>query len=71
MMWKPGDRFRLSGIANLETHCPRIRTTGTILELLHNKKAKVLLDNVDNEINIEAEIKLRDIKPLTNKESTE
>lgn len=64
MDWKINDRFRLSGIANLGTHSPRVRTTGTILKLLHNKKAKTLLDEIENEVNIEAEIKLRDIKPV-------
>ena len=64
MDWKTDDRFKLSGIINLGTHCPRVRTKGTIIEILHNKKAKALLDKVENKENIEAIIKLRDIKPL-------
>ena len=64
MTWKPNDRFQLSGIVNLGTHCPRARTKGTIIEILHNKKAKALLDKIENQENIEAIIKLRDIKPL-------
>lgn len=62
-IWKPDDEFRLSGIIDLGTHCPRVRTTGKIIELLHNKKAHVILDNVENETNVEAIINLRDIKP--------
>lgn len=61
--WKPGDIFRLSGIIDLGTHCPRVRTTGKIIELLHNKKATVILDKVEDEANVNAIIKLRDIKP--------
>lgn len=64
MDWKINDKFKISGIVNLGTHSPRVKTTGVILSFINNKKAKALLTEVENEHNIEAEIKLRDIKPL-------
>lgn len=64
MNWNINDKFKISGIIQLDDHCPRVKTTGVITELIGNKKARAVLANVENEENIEAIIKLRDIKPL-------
>ena len=65
MDWKIGDKFKISGIVNVTTHDPRVKTTGTITELLGDKRARAVLDRVEDETNIEAIIKLRDCKPLS------
>lgn len=67
MSWNINDRFRISGTVDLGTHNPRVHTTGTILQLLGSKKAKAMLDDIDGEKDVEATIKLRDIKPIIEK----
>lgn len=64
MDWNINDEFRISGIINLGTHCPRVKTTGIITELIGTKKARAVLKTVENESDVEAVIKLRDIKPI-------
>lgn len=64
MDWKINDKFKISGIITLDTHCPRVKTTGTITKIIGSKKAQAILANVDGNENVEAIIKLRDIKPL-------
>lgn len=64
MNWNVNDKFKISGIIQLETHCPRVKTTGVITKLIGTKKAQAVLANVEGEENVEAIIKLRDIKPL-------
>lgn len=62
------DKFRISGIADCGTHCPRVHTTGIILELIGSKKARAILKNVEGETDVTAIIKLRDIKEPIKKE---
>lgn len=64
MNWNIDDKFKISGIIQLEGYCPRVKTTGVITELIGSKKARAVLAKVENEENVEAVIKLRDIKPL-------
>lgn len=68
MSWNINDRFIISGTVDLGTHCPRIRTTGTILAFVNPKKIRVLLDDVEGYDKVEAIVKLRDIKPVIEKE---
>ncbi len=63
MNWNINDTFKISCIEQLETHCPRVHTYGTILEFLSNNKARVILDKVEDEQNVEAIVKIRDIRP--------
>lgn len=62
MDWKVGDRFFVSGIADLDTHSPRIRATGEIVELLHNKKALVILDKLGDETKVPAIVRIRHMR---------
>lgn len=62
--WNVDDKFQISGIIQLEDHCPRVKTTGVITQLIGSKKAQAILAKVEGEENVEAIIKLRDIKPL-------
>lgn len=64
MDWNVNDKFKISGIINLDTHCPRVKTTGVITELIGTKKARAVLKTVENESNVEAVVKLRDIRPI-------
>lgn len=64
MNWNVNDKFKISGIIQLDDHCPRVKTTGIITEIIGSKKARAILANAENEENVEAVIKLRDIKPL-------
>ena len=64
MNWNINDNFRISGIVDLGTHSPRVKTAGIIKELIGTKKARAILKEVEKEPNIEAIIKLRDIKPI-------
>lgn len=64
MSWNVNDEFKISGIINPGTHCPRVKTTGIITELIGTKKARAVLKTVENESDVEAVIKLRDIKPI-------
>lgn len=65
MDWNIGDKFKISGIVNTEGHDPRVKTTGVITELIGSKKARAILKSVEGETDVEAVIKLRDIKPLS------
>lgn len=62
--WNKGDRFNVSGTVQLSDCCPRVKTSGTIVDFKGTKQAIVMLDKVDNESNVEAIVKLRDIRPL-------
>ncbi len=67
MTWNINDKFNVSGIAELPTHCPAVHTTGVITALLKHNKARVILADVKGEKNIEAIIKLRDLRPIRQK----
>ena len=63
MDWNINDKFKISGIVQLEDYSPRVSTTGRITEIIGNK-ARAVLKNVDGREDVEVIIKLKDIRPL-------
>jgi len=64
MDWNVNDRFFISGVIQLECYSPRVHAKGIITELLHNKKARVILDEIDGEKDVEAIVHIRDLRPV-------
>ena len=68
--WETNNRFCVSGNVQIEDYSLRIKTTGTIKSIIDAKHASVTLDKVENEQNVAAVVKLRDLKPIHARKDT-
>lgn len=64
MNWNVNDKFKISGIAELNDCSVDVHTYGVIVEILSKTKARVILDKADGQENVSATVRLRYLKPI-------